>query len=184
MIHNFSTAQLDKDCEIFQNRHEDKEQSDFIDYGWANIGSFDDLDRIFSNDDPIFGHVSLDNADELWSSSKDVSNSPVKSFPLSADSPSLGFGVSKNASEHFEIKKEYVQDEDHSLPPGHGKTSDPASHGLQKVHAITDQATLDAVEKTATSNSPTAAENLLTLNKFAHKVNKQKRALKFQEKVR
>ena len=40
-------AQLDKDLEIFQNNDGGKEQGDFIDYGWANIGSFDDLDRIF-----------------------------------------------------------------------------------------------------------------------------------------
>lgn len=38
------TVQLDKDTEIFQKG---KEQGYFVDYGWANIGSFDDLDRIF-----------------------------------------------------------------------------------------------------------------------------------------
>lgn len=38
--------ELDKDPENFQNSHEDKDQGDF-DYSWANIGSFDDLDRIF-----------------------------------------------------------------------------------------------------------------------------------------
>lgn len=41
------TAQFDKDSEIFENPPEDGEQGDFNDYGWANIGSFDDLDRIF-----------------------------------------------------------------------------------------------------------------------------------------
>ncbi|MED6124465.1 hypothetical protein PIB30_059122 [Stylosanthes scabra] len=41
------TTQLDKDAEVFQNAEEVKEQGDFVDYGWANIGSFDDLDRIF-----------------------------------------------------------------------------------------------------------------------------------------
>ncbi|XP_011016297.1 PREDICTED: uncharacterized protein LOC105119807 isoform X2 [Populus euphratica] len=38
---------LDKDTEIFQNPHEGKEQGDFHDNGWASLGSFDDLDRIF-----------------------------------------------------------------------------------------------------------------------------------------
>ncbi|KAJ6414442.1 hypothetical protein OIU84_003440 [Salix udensis] len=71
-----SADHLDKDTEIFQNPHEGKAQGDFVDYGWASIGSFDDLDRIFSNDDPIFGNVNLGNADELWSSSKDITNSP------------------------------------------------------------------------------------------------------------
>jgi ABC-type uncharacterized transport system YnjBCD substrate-binding protein len=41
------TDHLDKDTEIFQNSHEGKEQGGFVDYGWASIGSFDDLDRIF-----------------------------------------------------------------------------------------------------------------------------------------
>lgn len=39
--------QLDKDDEIYKNSHEVKEQGDSVDYGWANIGSFDDFDRIF-----------------------------------------------------------------------------------------------------------------------------------------
>ncbi|KAJ6907074.1 protein LNK2-like isoform X2 [Populus alba x Populus x berolinensis] len=72
-----SAGHLDKDTEIFQNPHEGEEQGDFVDYGWASIGSFDDLDRIFSNDDPILGNVNVGNADELWSSSKCTTNSPT-----------------------------------------------------------------------------------------------------------
>lgn len=41
------TDQHDKDAEIYESSHEGKEQGDFVDYGWANIGSFDDFDRIF-----------------------------------------------------------------------------------------------------------------------------------------
>lgn len=41
------TNQLGKDVEVFQNANEGKEQGDFGDYGWGNIGSFDDLDQIF-----------------------------------------------------------------------------------------------------------------------------------------
>lgn len=40
-------AVVDKDPEIFQNSQEGKDQGDFVDYSWDNIGSFDDLDRIF-----------------------------------------------------------------------------------------------------------------------------------------
>ena len=40
-------AELGKDPEIFQNPNDGKEQGDFVEYSWANIGSFDDLDRIF-----------------------------------------------------------------------------------------------------------------------------------------
>lgn len=39
-------AQPDRDDRIFENPR-DEEQNDFVDYGWENIGSFDDLDRIF-----------------------------------------------------------------------------------------------------------------------------------------
>ncbi|XP_028769999.1 protein LNK2 isoform X3 [Neltuma alba] len=37
------TAQLGKDVGVFQIANEGKEQGDFGDYGWGNIGSFDDL---------------------------------------------------------------------------------------------------------------------------------------------
>lgn len=175
------------DHENFQNRHEDKEQSDLIDYGWANIGSFDDLDIIFSNDGPTFGHPSLGNTDELLSSSKD--DSTVKSIPLSADSPSLGLGVSRNASEQFNIKTEFTQDEDHSFTPGHERMSDPRSPGLHNVYSFTagdkckptvkEQTTWDMVGQTTSLNSPIVAKNVATLNKFADKVNKQKKVMKY-----
>lgn len=41
------TAAMTKGAPNFQSTEEGKEQADFVDYGWANIGSFDDLDRIF-----------------------------------------------------------------------------------------------------------------------------------------
>jgi len=41
------SKQNEKDAEIFRSSNEGKEQGDFVDYEWANIGSFDDLDRIF-----------------------------------------------------------------------------------------------------------------------------------------
>lgn len=41
------TTQNGRDAEFYQNADEGKEQGDFADYDWANIGSFDDLDRIF-----------------------------------------------------------------------------------------------------------------------------------------
>lgn len=40
-------TQHEKEADIFQNADDGKEQGDFVDYGWANIGSFDDLDRVF-----------------------------------------------------------------------------------------------------------------------------------------
>lgn len=49
-MHNSSTdepGELNNGSETFQNQNEDKEDNDLVDYDWANIGSFDDLDRIF-----------------------------------------------------------------------------------------------------------------------------------------
>ncbi|KAM7264765.1 hypothetical protein ACFE04_002448 [Oxalis oulophora] len=108
------TAELDKGSENFQNALEDKEQVDFVDYSWDNIGSFDDLDRILSDDDPIFGHVSLDSTDELWPSSKDITNnnSPAKSFPVTGESASFESGPLRDTSQRLDTKIEYEPSDD------------------------------------------------------------------------
>ena len=41
------TSQPEDGSKIFWDQHDDREQRDFVDCGWDNIGSFDDLDRIF-----------------------------------------------------------------------------------------------------------------------------------------
>ncbi|OAY53472.1 hypothetical protein MANES_04G165400v8 [Manihot esculenta] len=188
------TVQLDKDTEIFQKG---KEQGYFVDYGWANIGSFDDLDRIFSNDDPIFGTVSLSNADELWSSSKDVTNSPGKSFPIYAASPSLGLGPLRNTSESSEIKSECIQDDDQTYTLDYGKVNDPASHGLQNACAVFDhvkyaggkskptvkeQNDLTIMGKNTAANPQLTMENVGAPNELGDKVYKQKKPLKSRKR--
>ncbi|KAK6933948.1 hypothetical protein RJ641_036842 [Dillenia turbinata] len=134
MFMTAKTVQSDANNEICRNHPEYKDQGDFVDYGWANIGSFDDLDRIFSNDDPLFGNESLINADELWSSSKNAVNSPVKSFPSSVDSPSLCVAGAKSTSENLEIKSEYAHDNDQSTNPVYGQMGSPNSHDLRSAH--------------------------------------------------
>ncbi|KAK7314219.1 hypothetical protein VNO77_39432 [Canavalia gladiata] len=126
------TAQLERDVENFQSANEGKEQGDFVNYAWDNIGSFDDLDRIFSNDDPIFGHVSLENSDELWSS-KDVSNSTI---PTHLEAPSRASAL-RNRSEPLEIKAEYVQHNGQSFSPIFKRIGDSSSHDIQNAHANT-----------------------------------------------
>ncbi|KAG2286929.1 hypothetical protein Bca52824_046533 [Brassica carinata] len=64
---------------------ESKKQGDFEEYGWANTGTFDDL--IECSDGRLSG------ADELWSSSIDVSNSPSKPLPSILDSQDLSLGT-------------------------------------------------------------------------------------------
>ncbi|XP_010554475.1 PREDICTED: protein LNK2 isoform X2 [Tarenaya hassleriana] len=116
------TSDLGKGPNIFHNSDESKGQSDFVDYSWANIGSFDDLDRMFSNDVPIFGDGSLSSADELWPSSKDVSNSPPKSFPSILDFQNIG----------LDTKTDFEQQGDQPLSLS-GKTVDPSYQNVQNA---------------------------------------------------
>ncbi|KAK2634798.1 hypothetical protein Ddye_029590 [Dipteronia dyeriana] len=188
-------VELDKDPKIFQNSNEGKDQGDFVDYSWDNIGSFDDLDRIFSNDDPIFGHVNLGNADELWSSSKDVSNSPVKSFPLSAESPILELGALENTSDLVKLKSEFEQD-DQSLIVSHVKLNN-STLDLQNAHTTLDhaeypggkikpivkeQTDLDVGRNALSSNSGLIVDNVVTPDNFAYKGYRQKNLLKGRKK--
>lgn len=85
-----------------------------------------------SNDDPIFGHVSLENSDELWSS-KDVSNIPVP-VPLDAPSPA---GALRNRSEPFEVKEKHVQCNDQSFSHSYEKIGGPASQVMQNSYTTT-----------------------------------------------
>ncbi|KAF4388963.1 hypothetical protein F8388_026692 [Cannabis sativa] len=194
------TDQLDKDAEIYPSSHEGKEQGDF-DYGWANIGSFDDFERIFSNDDAVFGQTSLGNADELWCSSKDITNSPDKSFPISSELLSLSPKTVSNTSQQLEIKTKVVQEDD-LCSLRYGETDDSTSHSLHSVNAILEHAedavgkseplakekiNLDRVVKTTLSTSNPAIENASTQNKNAEKVfsptvTRQKKLFKSRKK--
>ncbi|XVE52266.1 hypothetical protein DITRI_Ditri02bG0109400 [Diplodiscus trichospermus] len=185
---NEEMAEFSKDPEIFQNPNDAKEQGDFVEYSWANIGSFDDLDRIFSNEDPIFGNVSLGSADELWPSSKEVTNSPGKSFPTSVDSPSPGLGALRSASEHSEIKREYEQKDNQLFILSCGELD--ASHGVHNVEFPGDksksilekQTNVETGGKTNASKSHVVSEKVLTLNEFTDKANRQKKLLKSRKK--
>ncbi|CAI9102808.1 OLC1v1001153C2 [Oldenlandia corymbosa var. corymbosa] len=109
---------LNKNSEIFGTSLEASEQGDFVDYSWASVGSFEDLDRIFSNEDAIFGHGALGNPEELWSSSKDVISSPEKSIHPSGDSTCSTFGTVRTA-EKFGGQEEYFLDQNQSFMPGY-----------------------------------------------------------------
>ncbi|PKI63010.1 protein LNK2 [Punica granatum] len=187
------TAQSDRNNQIFENPQE-AEQNDFVDYGWESIGSFDDLDRIFSNDEPLFGHV-LGNADELWCS-KDVTNSSIKSFSISGDSPKLGSEALTDASEILQVKAENAQEDDGSLNLVYGKSDDPpslhfqhgsaplelAEHGRDQIkHDMKEQSNFP-VAGASTATTHLAADNILTPNEYSDKVPRQKKHHKGQKK--
>ncbi|GMI80319.1 NIGHT LIGHT-INDUCIBLE AND CLOCK-REGULATED GENE 2 [Hibiscus trionum] len=165
-----------------------KEQGDFVDYSWANIGSFDDLDRIFSNDDPIFGNVSLGTADELWSSSKEVTNCPGKSFPTTVDSPSLALGALKSTSENLEVKRENKQEDNLFITLNYGKLDGSTSHGLRNVEFPRDKSksvgetNAETGGETSAPKSHLVAEKVMTPNVLADKEYRQNKLLKFHKK--
>ncbi|CAN6930068.1 unnamed protein product [Brassica oleracea var. botrytis] len=113
------TSELGKGPDIFHSTDESKEHGDFDEYGWANIGSFDDLDRMFSSDVPIFGDGSLSGADELWSSSKDVS----KPLPSILDSQDLG----------LDIRTQFEQQENQQFPLTGETNGGPSSQSAPRV---------------------------------------------------
>lgn len=105
-----------------------------------------------STEDPIFGHASLGSADELWS--KDVTSSPEKSFPLSVDNPSLGIGAPKVTSEHFEVKSDYLSDQNQSFGPAYEKldlftsnASGDSNSGIESVPYTGDKNKLSMKQK-------------------------------------
>ncbi|KAF8009939.1 hypothetical protein BT93_J0806 [Corymbia citriodora subsp. variegata] len=90
---------------------------------------------MFSNDESLFGSANLNSADELWSSSKNVTLSPIKSVSGHVDSPTLQSKPLTGASEGVEVKAEYVQ-QDHSVRIAYKEMNDHASPLLQQSHIL------------------------------------------------
>ncbi|CAL9147521.1 unnamed protein product [Musa hybrid cultivar] len=75
-------VQLDGPSEMFGNDKDEKDNESYLDCDWAHIGDIEDLDKIFSGNDSIFGHEMVSNAAEFLSASSDVVNSTIQSIPL------------------------------------------------------------------------------------------------------
>lgn len=74
------SVQLNHEPDLFG--HEDKENDDFLDCGWATFGDFDDIEKIFRKNDSIFGHDMIGDGDGFLSPSTDVIDSTIKSIPM------------------------------------------------------------------------------------------------------
>lgn len=72
--------QLDGEPELFC--HDDSESDKFLDYNWANIEDFSDLDKMFRNNDTLFGNEMIDSADTFLTSSADLISSTSQSIPV------------------------------------------------------------------------------------------------------
>ncbi|KAJ8498221.1 hypothetical protein OPV22_008773 [Ensete ventricosum] len=75
-------VQLDGPSEMFGNDKDEKDNENYLDCDWAHIGDIEDLDKIFSGNDSIFGHEMVGNLAEFLSASSDVVNSTIQSIPL------------------------------------------------------------------------------------------------------
>ncbi|XP_031740059.1 protein LNK1 isoform X2 [Cucumis sativus] len=58
-------SQTDNDISFLDDDRENKENNDLLYYGWQDIGSFEDVDRMFRNCDSTFGLGNLSNEDDL-----------------------------------------------------------------------------------------------------------------------
>lgn len=153
-------SQLDIGLETSGNHHEDKELGDLVGNSWVSIGSFDDLDKIFSNDD-LDGNTSLGSTDELWSSPKDLLRGPAKSSSAALGSTSWEFGALANTS--AEINSEFLQNENPCIAPSHQKADSPSPCSRQKsarnVERAEDKIGLGITLKAA-NDSHIVAENI------------------------
>ncbi|GMH30507.1 hypothetical protein Nepgr_032350 [Nepenthes gracilis] len=163
-------AEVQNGMENSERQQEDIDLGEILDDSWANIGSFDDLDRIFSTDD-VVGCLSLDSTQEFWSSSRDVISDAEKSSSAAQDSRSWTLGASGDTSGHFEINAEYCQGERTSFNPGCGKIDDSTSYSRQNLCARLDQVehtfgtTASLLNEKTTSKLHLAAEKVATPNK-------------------
>ncbi|XP_068661557.1 protein LNK2-like [Aristolochia californica] len=158
--------------ELFGNEHEDKESDGFLDYNWANIGNFDDLDRIFRNDDTILGREMIGSADELWSSSAAadmIDNSPTQSFSVAASSLSSEFQAIRNTTERYKGEIEFVPYKNQSPSSDTAKRNNLNSFGPQNVLQ-------NKVETTKFFNLVTGGKSSLE-----EKANRQRKFLKTQK---
>ncbi|KAL6010037.1 hypothetical protein ACLOJK_000468 [Asimina triloba] len=178
-----NAGRLSHDPPLFGNDYEDKDDGRFIDYGWANIGNFDDLDRIFRNDS-MLGHEMIGNTDELWSSSTNAITSPVQSVLLGANSPS--------SDKNHEVKSEFELYQNHPL----GQDSDTKNDAKalpnkdeaarRKSKPSMEEKTEDSTETTAETmafQSRLASESSGVRDHFTDKTNRQKKMLKCRKKV-
>ncbi|XP_057520144.1 protein LNK2 isoform X2 [Amaranthus tricolor] len=104
-------SQLAIGSENSPNHLEDKEL-DLVGNSWASIGSFDDLDRIFSNDG-LQGDISLGSTDELWSSPKNPLSGVAKCSSAALGSTNWEFGTLGSTS-NIDNNYEFLRNENPS----------------------------------------------------------------------
>ncbi|XP_077249929.1 protein LNK1-like isoform X2 [Tasmannia lanceolata] len=105
------------DLEFFGNEHESKKSSDLLDYGWPDIGNFEDVDRMFRNCDSTFGQGSTSTANELswFSASSHGIDGPEDDFKLGFRSSCSESNALKITSKYHETDMKFMPGDQHPL---------------------------------------------------------------------
>lgn len=99
------------DLQLFGHEHEDKNSYSLLEYGWANIGNFEDVERLLRNCESTIGHAVNSSVDELlWvsSSSACVDNSPQGTVQQGMASSSPDSRALRRKSQEDELKMEFM----------------------------------------------------------------------------
>ncbi|KAL9275271.1 LNK2-like protein, partial [Drosera capensis] len=138
---------------------EDEDLGELIDNSWAHIGSFDDLDRIFSNDD-LAANSNIGSTDELWSSSKGIIAEADESSFLGLDAArwEADLGI---APGDFDINNEFFPYESSSFVPAPEMVDSSTSYNQHGVSA-----NLDLVEHGVDTGVPSLDGKVENQNKL------------------
>ncbi|RWR78480.1 protein LNK1 [Cinnamomum micranthum f. kanehirae] len=109
-LDDISTAA--SDLEFFKNGHDRKESNDLLDYGWPDIGNFDDVDKMFRNCDSIFGQGDTVN-DLSWISTSSHAIDQLDDTPKSGFRSSYSEGRVLKSTLESETDKKLMPAGDH-----------------------------------------------------------------------
>ncbi|KAL5992385.1 hypothetical protein ACLOJK_013302 [Asimina triloba] len=100
----------DDGFKFFGNESDHKETNDLMDYGWPDIGNFEDVDRMFRNSDSTFGQGSACNAinEMSWFSASDVIDGSEDAIKSGFISSSSGPTLLQNLSRYHEGDKKFL----------------------------------------------------------------------------
>ncbi|KAH0454289.1 hypothetical protein IEQ34_016213 [Dendrobium chrysotoxum] len=109
---NGNEMQLNGEPELFG--HDDKENDKFMDYDWADIEDFGDLDKMFRNNDSIFGNEMIDNTDTFLTASAELisctsQSIPVPDIPIAREKAWEEGSSSHHLGEHSNVKVNPLQ---------------------------------------------------------------------------
>ncbi|XP_020672847.1 protein LNK2 isoform X1 [Dendrobium catenatum] len=104
---NGNEMQLNGEPELFG--HDEKENDKFMDYDWADIEDFGDLDKMFRSNDSIFGNEMIDNTDTFLTASAELisctsQSIPVPDIPIAREQAWEEGSSSHHLGEHSNVK--------------------------------------------------------------------------------